>query len=584
MKKKLALVLAMLLIISLFAACGGGKTQTTTPPTGQTGGDTDGETTPPEVTKDPDSPYSFAIGQYEKDEDGFPTGSYEYTLPLSTVEDEVFTYWMTCYTPQFIPEEGFGEMPYQAYIREKTGVNIEYQVINSQAMSENFSVMINADDLSDLISGFMFYYSGTPKSAIEDGYIVNLLDYRDYMPNYMYQAVRFDDIDVMNTIFYDAETVLSFMAMLEEPMPGMNYCARGDWLAKLGMDPNEIITYDDVHEMLSRFKNELGVQWPMEMFKSVEPSPSMIFAGYDTAMYVTDMALPTVKVVDGVPTFTLAQQEDYEALLLIRQWLDEGLIDPAWNSISTNQDMTSQITTGVTGYVAFNPGEIKGFEDASTDPDAEWAALPKVRKVEGQAFKMGSKLGHFSYGSCAISATCANIPLLVTYCDYFYSPEGSFSASYGVEGFTWEYNEEGEIRLTDFVLNNPDGLGVAWVMIMNAINSFVDPGIDWHTKNYAYDGGERLLNMMKITWAEPNYTGEYDWPTSLKFTDEQSTLLNEVRADVITYINENFLTFVDGSKPLSEWDTYVAEAKSIGLDACQAIYQEAYDAFMAKFE
>jgi putative aldouronate transport system substrate-binding protein len=582
MKKKLALILAMLLIVTLFAACGGGgKTTTTAPPTGQTGDDIGGDEIPDETEK-PDSPYNFAVGNYEVDERGFPTGSYEYTLPLSTVEDEVFTYWMTCYTPQFIPEEGFGEMPYQRHTREKTGVNIEYQVINSQAMMENFSVMINSDDLSDLISGFRFYWSGPPKSAIEDAYIVNLIDYRDYMPNYMYQAVRFDDIDVYNTIFYDEETILAFYTMIEEPMPGMNYCARADWLRKLDMDPDDIITYDDVHEMLTRFKNELDVKWPMEIFKTVEPTAAMIFAGYDTAMFVSDQALPTIKIVDGVPTFTLTQQEDYEALVLIKSWLEEGLIDPAWTSVSTNQDITPQILNGETGYVAFNPGEIKGFEDAASDPDAEWAALKKVRKYEGQAFKLGSKLGHFSYGSNSISATCENIPLLVTYCDYFYSPEGSFSSSYGVQGHTWDYNEDGEIRLTDFVLRNPDGLGVAWVMIMNALNSFVDPGIEWHTRNYAYDGGERLLNMMKVTWAEPNYSGEYDWPTSLKFTDEQSEELNKVQADVVTYIGENFLSFVDGSKPLSEWDTYVAEAKAIGLDACQAIFQEAYDAFIAK--
>ena len=118
MKKKLALILAMLLIVTLFAACGGGgKTTTTAPPTGQTGDDIGGDEIPDETEK-PDSPYNFAVGNYEVDERGFPTGSYEYTLPLSTVEDEVFTYWMTCYTPQFIPEEGFGEMPYQRHTRK----------------------------------------------------------------------------------------------------------------------------------------------------------------------------------------------------------------------------------------------------------------------------------------------------------------------------------------------------------------------------------------------------------------------------------------------------------------------------------
>ncbi|NLL38647.1 MAG: hypothetical protein GX254_03545 [Clostridiales bacterium] len=577
MKKKLALTLAILLVVALFAACGSGNTETKTPTASDKPGDEN-----PVITQDPDSPYNFAIGDYEVDDNGFPTGSYTYNLPLSTVEDEIFTYWTTCFTPQFIPEDGFGEMPYQAELRNRTGVNIEYVIVPSETRGENFSVMLNSDDLTDLVSQAMYFYPGSPKSAIEDEYFVNLYEYKDYMPNYMYQAVRFDDIDVYNTIFYDEETIFGFSAMIEEPMMGMNYCARGDWLDKLGIDPMNVKTYDDVYEMLTRFKNELDVEWPMEMFSTIELMGGMISAGYDTVLMVTDSALPTIKLVDGTPTFTLSQPEDYEAVEMLAKWYNEKLIDPSWTGATSTQVLTPQITTGVTGYVPFSPGEIAAYEAASTDPDARWDALPKVRKTEDQILKIGGKVMHFSYGSVNISANCENVPLAVTYCDYFYSPEGSFFASYGVQGHTWDYNEAGEIRLTDFVISNPDGLGAAWVMVMHGMNSLVDCGIEQHVRSYAYDGGERFLNMMKVTWADPTYSGEYDWPSSLKLTDEQSEELNAIQSDVITYINENFLSFIDGSKPLSEWDDYVRGATEIGLGKCQAIYQEAYDDFIAK--
>jgi hypothetical protein len=39
------------------------------------------------------------------------------------------------------------------------------------------------------------------------------------------------------------------------------------------------------------------------------------------------------------------------------------------------------------------------------------------------------------------------------FCDWTYSPEGSFFCSYGCEGTVWNYNEEGEIELTEFMLN-----------------------------------------------------------------------------------------------------------------------------------
>ena len=51
--------------------------------------------------------------------------------------------------------------------------------------------------------------------------------------------------------------------------------------------------------------------------------------------------------------------------------------------------------------------------------------------------------------------------------------------------------------------------------------------------------------------------------------------------DLVTFITENYLAFVDGSKPMSEWDAYVSEAMTNGGDAIAAIYQDALDKYYA---
>ena len=38
-------------------------------------------------------------------------------------------------------------MPFQTALREKTGVNIEYIIVDSSAMRENFSMLLASDDL-----------------------------------------------------------------------------------------------------------------------------------------------------------------------------------------------------------------------------------------------------------------------------------------------------------------------------------------------------------------------------------------------------------------------------------------------------
>ena len=102
MKRKLALLLACVFIIALFAGCGG-KTSS---------GDnkTDAGTAPPDEQETDvieESPYNFAKGNFETNEKGYPVEPYEYTLPISTT-DEVLTYWTSTLLPQYLPEDGYG--------------------------------------------------------------------------------------------------------------------------------------------------------------------------------------------------------------------------------------------------------------------------------------------------------------------------------------------------------------------------------------------------------------------------------------------------------------------------------------------
>ena len=201
--------------------------------------------------------------------------------------------------------------------------------------------------------------------------------------------------------------------------------------------------------------------------------------------------------------------------------------------------------------------------------------------LEGQVFHLGDTASYTTYGDTEISAKCENIPLAVTWCDWRYSPAGSFLASYGVEGTTWEYDDNGNIRATDFVLSHESGQSFNFLMTLFAYNMFAEHGLKIIESELMYDpdGGRAVIEWYEY-FQDYEYDGAYEWPKGFSLNSAQSEEYMQYAADLDTYISENVISFVNGDRPLSEWDTYISQLQTIGLEQAIAVYQQAYDAYI----
>ncbi len=583
MKRIAAMVLALLFTLALFAGCGGKNAGGNEKASGNADLNTDESKTGSGVqsTAEPSptqEPLPYAAGKFKTDEKGLALEKYDYPLPLDT-SGETLTMWTCTWTPEFLPEDGYGATELPQEVEKRTGVHVEYTTVTSAQRSENFAVLLASDSLLDIMCSAISFYTGSFKKAVtEEGYFVNLYDYRQYMPNYIYEVLKDpEDRNTIKTVFNEDDLILAFYELRSVIELSNGAFARGDWLEDMGKTNADIKTFDDIHDMLMFFKSQKGVETPMAMFNTIEAAGAYEWVGYDT--YACCNGIKTQYVVDGKVRLSNVGENDRELMTMINKWYSEGLIDPNWSSYTSIPDFDEKLDTGELGYLTGSrPTTMQGHNQAI--PAGEkygWVGIAKPVRTAGQTLHMGFQVNRIYWGSASISSKCANIPLACTWLDWRYSEEGSFLYGYGVQGVSWDYDENGEIVITDFIVNHK----AYWSMAMTtyALNSLSEPGL-YINYTWKVPGNEAALQYLK-DWNTVPHDDAYVYPSGITFTDEQNNILTQYGADVASYLSENYLAFVDGSKPLSEWDSYVEGVNAIGLDKILAVYQEAYDDFMA---
>jgi putative aldouronate transport system substrate-binding protein len=591
MKKKLPFYLALLLILAMFAGCNSSNKAPASAITDEQGGSANGaaeteQSAEPEskVSSKP-SPYNFANGDFAKDDKGFAAEKYEYALPLSTTE-EVLRYWTCLYTPQFLTVD-YQDSPFPMEVEKETGVHVEYIMIDRNNRADNFGTLLAADDLPDICSQVGWFYPGVFKDSItEENFFVNLYDYRDYMPNYMYEVMQAVDTDasLKASVFLEDDVIGAFYCLQDRVYPTTALFVRSDWLKRLNINRDDIITWDDTYNMLKAFKSQIPTaQYPALLYNTITGGAEH-WLFYDTLGFCSSYG-PTVMVdQNGKAYASNTTFRDKNLMTEINKWFMEGIFDPNWAAYdgTSNTILDQRMEGDNFGYLTLAVSDITGRQALIDDPACSWLMLPDPVLSQGQTLHVGAKGTRLYYGNASVSAKCENIPLAVTWLDWRYSPYGSEVMSWGVEGVSFEYDEEGNKKVSDFIYANPDFPGaitpLSWCYTNNII---CDPGLDIGTAHYEYPGGEAVLAAFEYYETIQNNDYAYVWPADCVLTAEEQSRANGIMSDLATYITENYLAFVDGSTPLSQWDAYQEGLKNIGLNDYLAIYQTAYDNYIA---
>ncbi len=174
----------------------------------------------------------------------------------------------------------------------------------------------------------------------------------------------------------------------------------------------------------------------------------------------------------------------------------------------------------------------------------------------------------------AAAANPARLEAAVRWMDYHYTDEGSTLLMYGIEGESFEY-VNGEPQFLPIVYQHPDGLAFG-----DARELWTEKNggqwYRWECENIAFPA--RVLESYDIwnradgAWVLPN--------TSL--TTEEGNEYSALYGDIQTFVQESIPAFITGAKSLDDWDSFVAQIKTLNIDRCIELQQAALDRYFAR--
>ncbi len=212
-------------------------------------------------------------------------------------------------------------------------------------------------------------------------------------------------------------------------------------------------------------------------------------------------------------------------------------------------------------------------EEGFTLTGAKYPALTKGGK------SMFSALQNVVPGfGAAISSKCKDIESAAKFLDYCYSEEGHMLMNFGIEGESYEM-VDGYPKYTELITKNSDGYTMANMLGIYTRTS----GLGAFEQDVRYIEQYASLDVQQEAlrnWSDTD-TEAHILP-AVTPSGEESQELSKIINDCNTFEEEMTIAFIMGKKSFDEWDSYIAQMKTLGIDRAIEIYQAAYDRYMKR--
>lgn len=533
MKKRFALILAIVLVVSCLAGCGG---------------------------KSGPSKNTAGIGTG----DSYTAVSF----PLA----ETVTLTALTHSPSFASDD-FNARPIVKRMEEATNVHIDWTVYVDDQFGEKKQLALAKKDLPDMVfDAQMSQYDLLRYS--KDGTIIaveNLID--TYMPNL--KKVLDENPEYRGLITAPDGHIYSF-----------------PWIEELGSGKEAIQAIGGIPFINQKWLTELGLEMPttpdeltevLRAFKTAHPDClplSFVMNGGNEDVGVLLSAFgygdnPDHYIVTNEKkvVYALADEGIIPGLEWLHSLYTEGLIDP--------EVFTHDFNTFVSKAASDRYGLFVAWDNASAGTPDDYVALPALKNANGQYNITRQNAMGFEMGRCVITCTNPIPELTAQWIDQMYAPVQSAQNNWGTYGDTtqdnvFEMTAEGTLKH----LPIPAGI-VPYELRMKTNMGGPLAILDEYYGVYTTKPDDAMLrlNIMKDLYA-PYMQCDYNYPPVFNDIDTTNRI-TQIETDLKPYAEAQKAAWIMNGNVEAEWDAYIEHLNQLNLQELLQLKQTGLDTYFA---
>ena len=459
----------------------------------------------------------------------------------------------------------------QEEIEKRTGVHIEWDTYSSDVETVLQTRLASMEGLPDMVEIPPFDSNVGVDTYSSNGVLSPLNDLiENYAPNIQKLFDRYPALEAMCTSADgNIYALAGWWGDINEYVPDYLYI-RQDWLDNLGLEmPN---TIDELYEVMVAFKEQDANgngdpddEIPLATKNGIQQLFYLMTGfGYDTnSLWYTDES--------GEVHYAAVEEQYRDMLEFLNKCYAEGLISDDLDGTL----LTQNITEDKVGIVCHDPADNMASSDdlaLTGNPECNYQFMPVIQQDENGTAQMTKRALTWHY--YGITSACENPEIAMQWIDYVYASEdGLMLYNYGIEGLSYEYDENGEIQFTELITDNE-----TYTSAFSALRSIGA----WPTY-FINDSGEAFMKIFEGTKVETACREAYGnmkepFPEMLGTADE-SEIYTSIWPDLSTYLDEMFTAFVIGTESLDNFDNYVETAYSMGMQDIIDIKSTQYERY-----